>query len=499
MIGGEHRIALTDALLREWANLPYDEYEACFRRWLESNGGCLVQTERAVNTVAEDMEIGFTTGASVYQSVKVRGDDDYVKESYVWDELLPATAKPPKPPLVPLGTTWALVMHGATYGIIERAQVTGPRGGDQGTMRIGWHFVGKQAERDKAKFVVATNRPGIGGFDVTGDRRYAWLWGHNHVAMIPSTLASIQPHLKANTVFASVVASMLNEMLDKLTPANPGTVQAACRSPQAIVTVEAEAEDTTFAAQQAKAQQAIIARLESAKQQALEELQSAEAEVKKHAAIVARREKAQPADLNKALTAMLEKGLVSEIRKNHRGLWFLFDDIHAFVSPELIAKGPKGRGVEPGVYKVDPAVVYLPWGAKGSRWVCGTPQGGEHRHHHASINGGFAPPCLGDRGGGQGPYGMGNSAWFDLLWDTDPVKWAEFIHQFLGRTGYEDGRNYRPIWECSTLVKPLHPKAILKVKKLTPPKLLVKRTKPGTEPLPVDKDDHDDDNEEEIA
>lgn len=484
MTGGEHRNLLTDALLRDWANLSNTEFESCFKRWLESNGGCLVQTGRAVSVVAEEMERGFTTGSSVYNQLKV-DDEGYPVESYVWDELLPK-AKTIPPPIVPLGTTWALVMHSTREAIIEGIVFIGPRGGRQKGNRIGWHFIGRPDM--EAKFKIKTTRPGIGGFELLGGGEYEWLWGNDHVAMIPSSLQSIRKVLATVPLFSSILASMLNEMLDKITPANPDTVQAACAAPN-VPRVEVEDEDTTFVPQQVRTQREMVTRCEAAKEQALADFRYAEAELKRYTEKLARQEKLQPADLNEALATMLEKGLVSEIRKDKRGLWFLFDDVHAIVSPELLAVNTrKSEGIEAGVYKVNPAVVHLPWDKKGSRWVCGSPDGEGHAHHHVSVNGPWGPPCMGDRDGGQGPKGMSNSQWFDLLWDTDPVKWAEFIHQFLGRTNYESGHNYRPIWECATLVKPLHPKAILKVKKIIPPTLLVNRTKPGTEPLPVPKD-----------
>lgn len=439
MTGGER---LTGALLRDWAmrRVLFPEVQA----WAKKHGGALVTVSehRDMLKIAEEVLKDLKAG-------KVHPVLQHVNESNVWDEIDDSTRS-----FVSPDTTW--LWFAQTRSPRELVNILGPRGGHRGRVTLGWKFQIDPPLPTNC-WQVPMSQP-AGSLTHAYADGYRWLFGSPHVACLVSDFSTLSVALQTNLVFCDIIASMFNQMLDNITPMATNLFLAP------------DGKHRGYETQLTALQITMAKRAKGRKEELTEQVENLEQDakrLKRHTALLS----GKAADLTTSLQTMLAKGLVSQIKQDSRGLWFLFDEIYGVVDDEMAIFS----GATAGIYKIPPAVIFLAWGNHGGDWTCGTPDGDNHRHPHAGNSGAFGQPCLGRAG--MGPGKISNKEWFAHLWDEDPVKWAEAIHDFMRRTEWTGGR-YRGIWEFGTLVTP-NPISLptLTVTKLPEPTLLVTRTK----------------------
>lgn len=472
MIGGEHYEPLTGALLRDWA---YQGFSTCFPAWVESLGGKYVCAGGSINTQAEETQADLKAG----RPLPTKQEPDLPLR---WDKIAVAEQQTPSP-----NPRW--VWMAESMPPKEPVTLYGPKGGERKTFRLGWHYLCRyNTVPTKGFWTIPTNVEGVGRFrnnsanEVDGypESYYVWLGGYSHVVTLFCSLDSLADTISRDELFANIVAHMFNSALEHIELATV-TEEAA------TVVPDLPKFDKQIARQKGVMAERISSRQEEMKAR-IAAIDKDIVSLQKQAEVCKKRiaPLKEAPDLQECLKAILDAGLCSAIKQDLRGLWFLFDDIHAVVSPKLAQRGTEvtGERVIPGIYKLVPAIIHLPWDAKGSQWVCGTLDGGIHPNRHVNVSGAFRKVCFGSKQGALGPEGVDNATWFDILWDENPVEWAKAIHAFMRQTNFEYNPSHYPgIWTCGTLVTSHEPK--LTVTKLPTPTLTVTRTRPAEE-LPAE-------------
>ena len=429
MIGGDR---LTGDLLRDWC--AQGNLTTRMETWAREHGGAVFKLDSDPRNLAERARTALREGTKISR--------DYLpqrREIFSWENI----GTNQQPPYVPEDTTWLLCLFVDHNSPPERIIVLGPREGLKGKTEMGWRFSRRwDADDGPDSWLVSTKVEGLGSFNLRDHNEsvYKLLYGSPHVACLDSDFASVSSAVVGVPILADIFAAMFNQMLDHLVPSEPAKIQAIFPATKANPT-------TKWDEQLALCQAEVVARQNEAKWESERQIKNYEEVIEKLRAMAVRYQ-APPANLQERLQAMLDQGLVSAIKYDHRGIWFLFDQIYGSVGLDEAVR----HGVTPGVYRIDPVVILMSYSISGEGWRSGTPTGKVHRHVHAANanRNGFGCPCLGE--GNMAPEGFTNASWFKYLWDTDPVEWAKAIHNYFSFAQANGSHQFRGIWTCGALV-----------------------------------------------